>query len=47
MSISYSHSLHVQGGFTPLFAASQKGHSDLVDILVKAGADVRQTTEVN
>ena len=40
-------SFTVQGGFSPLFAASQEGHTDVVDILVKAGADVSQTTEVN
>ena len=35
---------YVQGGFSPLFAASREGHTDVVDILVKAGADVHQTT---
>ena len=31
----------------PLYVASQEGHTDVVDILVKAGADVNQaTTEV-
>ena len=39
-----SYSLTVQDGFSPLYAASQKGHSDVVDILLEAGADVHQAT---
>ena len=41
------YSLTVQNGASPLFIASQEGHSDVVDILLEAGADVHQaTTEV-
>ena len=37
----------MQDGFSALFVASQEGHTDVVDILVEAGADVNQaTTEV-
>ena len=32
-----------QGGFSPLYAASQEGHTDIVDILLRSGADVHQT----
>ena len=39
-----SYSLTVQDGGSPLYAASQEGHSDVVDILLKAGADVHQAT---
>ena len=36
-----------QGGFTPVYVASQEGHTEVVDVLVRAGADVHQaTTEV-
>ena len=34
----------MQNGASPLYAASEKGHSDVVDILLKAGADVHQAT---
>ena len=37
-----SYSLTVQDGLSPLYAASEYGHSDVVDILLKAGADVHQ-----
>ena len=33
-----------QGGYSPLYAASQEGHTDIVDILLRSGADVHQTT---
>ena len=36
-------SLTVQDGFSPVYVASQMGHTDVVDVLVKAGADVNQT----
>ena len=40
-------SLIIQNGLNPLCVASQEGYTDVVDILVKAGADVHQTsTEV-
>ena len=34
----------VQDGVRPLYAASQEGHTEVVDVLVKAGADVNQAT---
>ena len=39
-----SYSLTVQNGASPLYVASQEGHSGVVDILLKAGADVHQAT---
>ena len=37
----------LQDGASPLYAASQEGNTDVVDILIKAGADIHQaTTEV-
>ena len=39
-------SFTVQGGASPLYVASLGGHTDVVDILVKAGADVNQTETV-
>ena len=39
-----SYSLTVQDGASPLYMASQEGHSDVVDILLEAGADVHQAT---
>ena len=39
-----SYSLTVQNGASPLYVASQEGHSDVVDILLEAGADVHQAT---
>ena len=41
-----SYSLTVQIGISPLYAASYNGHSDVVDILLEAGADVHQATKV-
>ena len=35
-----------QGGGTPLFIASQNGHSDVVNILIRNGADVNLSWEV-
>ena len=32
----------LQSGYSPLYVASEYGHTDIVDILVKAGADVHQ-----
>ena len=37
-------SFTVQNGYSPLFVASQNGHADVVDLLVKAGADVHLAT---
>ena len=39
-------SLTVQDGISPLYAASQFGHTDVVDLLLKAGADVHQMAKV-
>ena len=39
-------SFTVQDGASPLYAASQEGHTDVVDILVKAGANVNQANTV-
>ena len=39
-----SYSLTVHEGFSPLFVASQEGYSDVVLILLEAGADVHQAT---
>ena len=39
-------SFTVQYGASPLFMASQNGHTDIVDLLLKAGADVHQTYTV-
>ena len=42
-----SYSLTVQIGGSPLYTASEHGHTAVVDILLEAGADVHQaTTEV-
>ena len=32
--------LCLQNGFSPVYAASQNGHTDVVDLLVQAGADI-------
>ena len=42
MTLVIAVSFTVQDGFSPLYFASQEGHTDVVDILVKAGADVNQ-----
>ena len=34
----------VQNGCSPLYVASQGGHTDIVDILLRSGADVHQAT---
>ena len=39
-------SFTVQDGVGPLFMASQEGHTDIVDLLLKAGADVHQARKV-
>ena len=31
-----------QGGYSPLYVASQNGHTEVVDILLNSGADVHQ-----
>lgn len=35
---------HFQDGCSPLYVASLKGHTDVVDLLVKEGADVHLAT---
>ena len=35
-------SLTVQDGLSPVYVASECGYTDVVDVLVKAGADVNQ-----
>ena len=42
--MSHPFSLTVQNGSSPLYVASEKGHTEVVDVLVKAGADVHQAT---
>ena len=52
MSVKFAHYLqtinniifHIQKGCSALYVASQNGHTDVVDILLKKGADVNQTT---
>ena len=36
----------LQNGASPLFVASQEGRSELVDVLVKNGADINQPANV-
>ena len=36
----------LQNGASPLFIASQEGHSEVVDVLVKNGADINQLLNV-
>ena len=36
--------LHAQNGGSPLYFASQYGHTEVVDVLLNAGADVHQAT---
>ena len=33
-----------QDGVSPVYAASKKGHTEVVDLLVQAGADIHQAT---
>ena len=44
--MSHPFSLTVQDGLSPLYVASCNGHTEVVDVLVKAGADVHQATKV-
>ena len=34
--------LFLQNGSSPVYGASQNGHTDVVDLLVQAGADIHQ-----
>ena len=37
----------VQDGISPMYAASENGHTEVVDLLVQAGADIHlDTTKV-
>ena len=36
----------LQNGLSPLYIASQEGHSEVVDVLVKNGADINQPLNV-
>ena len=43
----YSILTNKQGGFTPVYAASEMGQTDIVDLLIKAGANIHlASTEV-
>lgn len=46
--ISYIHvyTFTIQNGFSPLYSASEKGHTEVVDILLKHGADPNLATKV-
>ena len=49
--ILYVHNLYIiipltQDGATPLHVASQKGHSDIVNTLIRNGADINQPMKV-
>ena len=46
MCFNAVHPITIQDGLSPLYVASQEGHTDVVDILVKAGADVNQANTV-
>ena len=46
MCFNAVHPITIQNGASPLYVASQEGHTDVVDILVKAGADVNQANTV-
>ena len=36
----------IQDGFSPVFVACQKGNTDVVDLLVTAGADIHLASKV-
>ena len=38
--------LFLQNGSSPVYRASQNGHTDVVDLLVQAGADIHLATTV-
>ena len=35
---------HTQNDFSPVYVASQNGHTEVVDLLVQAGADIHLAT---
>ena len=44
MSLISVTSFTVQDGISSLYVASENGHTDVVDLLVRAGADVHLAT---
>ena len=42
----FTYTITIQDGLSPLYVASEYGHTDVVDILVKEGADVNQAATV-
>ena len=46
MRSSIAHISVVQDGATPLYIASNKGHTDVVDTLIRAGVSVNQACGV-
>ena len=40
-------SFNAQDGCSPLYVASQFGHTEVVDVLLNAGADINQSTKVH
>ena len=44
ISFPVSYFTSVQDGFSPVFGASQEGHTEVVDLLVQAGADIHLAT---
>ena len=45
-SDDYFYILLSQNGFTPLYVASQKGHSQVAELLLSKGADVNLLDQV-
>ena len=41
---SLSYFTFVQDGYSPVYVASQEGHTEVVDVLVQAGADIHLIT---
>jgi ankyrin repeat protein len=51
MCVHLKYKLHfyvikTQSGMTPVYFASEKGHTDVVNVLVQAGADIHLATKV-
>ena len=46
MCSSIAHISVIQEGATPLYIASQKGHTDVVDYLIRAGASINLAARV-
>jgi hypothetical protein len=42
----YSHRVPLQDGTTPVYVASQEGHTDVLRVLVNCKADINQPDEV-